>query len=79
MHSLSRSYPKPWEPNGLTRDHAARSMALIALVGAGAEERSLHATMFATNHAMIKLARRLRMPPHLDPRDRTLMTASRTL
>lgn len=41
--------------------------------------RNLHATMFANNYAMIKLARRLRMPPHLDPRDSTLMTASRTL
>jgi GNAT superfamily N-acetyltransferase len=41
--------------------------------------RSLHATMFATNYAMIKLARRLRMPPRLDLRDPALMTAARTL
>ncbi len=105
----------------------AHSMAFVALVGAGAEERiigiaryasdgpnrgelavavldewrgrgvagtlskyllvyacrhgvrSLHATMFATNRAMIELAKRLRMPPHLDPRDPTLMDPSRTL
>lgn len=105
----------------------AHSMAFVALVGAGAEERiigiaryagdeagsgefavavldewqgrgvaatlskyllvyarrhgvvRLHATMFATNRAMIGLAQRLGMPPHLNPQDPTLMTASRTL
>jgi acetyltransferase len=41
--------------------------------------RSLHATMFSTNYAMIKLAQRLGMRPYLDPQDPTLMTASRTL
>ena len=41
--------------------------------------RSLHATMFATNRAMIELAKRLRMAPQLNPRDPTLMEASRTL
>jgi acetyltransferase len=41
--------------------------------------RSLHATMFATNRAMIELALKLGMHPHLDPQDPTLMVASRTL
>jgi GNAT superfamily N-acetyltransferase len=41
--------------------------------------RSLHATLFATNRAMIELAQRLGMPPQLDPQDSTLMTASRSL
>jgi len=41
--------------------------------------RSLHATMFATNRAMIELAHGLGMTPHLSPQDPTLMTASRTL
>ncbi len=41
--------------------------------------RHLHATLLATNQAMIKLARRLGLCVRLDPQDSTLLAASRSL